>query len=222
MSLLKTNNEKITAVLSIAIALLALLTALFVFVSESRKRAELVSAVTELKDRVSELESAMEKKEEKVADPAAQGMAVNQLFSFAGVENQMKTMKKEIEELKNVKQGVLDKVIEDKNISIVKDVNKTFHKTWIDSMDRQLQQAGYQDKEKETAIHYYTGMLQGIEDIQIRWVKGELKSENLSQEIKNNSLQFFDSVSRSMGEEKANAIINMAFPNPDMRKVMLP
>jgi len=172
--------------------------------------------MTELRDRVEALEGEIETLRERESEG---GEKVKDVFSVAAVEEQMKKLRAEIDDLKTRgggQGGVA--AAEEKQERILKDVNKAFHRTWKSLLDAKLGQNGFDDDQRQRIVGDYGKMLEGIEDVQTRWLKGDLDWSSTMDEIKMRSIEFYDAVERGADTDTARRVIDIAFPTPEMKK----
>ncbi len=216
-----TAIEKKLVILTVVTSVIALIFSFLAIGLSIKERKHIKDEADDLRERLAEIESLCEKK--ATPQTEKQDVAMKDLFSFAGMESQLRKLKTEIEDLKKGGNVTPEQArqAEEKQVRQVRDVNKTFHKIWKDSIDQQIKSTGqFNDDERRQVVSAYGKLLEGVEDVQVRWVKGDLDWEAANTEVKQSSLQFFDTMSRDVGEEKARNAINIIFPSPEMKRYL--
>lgn len=180
------------------------------------------TALLSLEERVSTLEAETAAlKDRAVAEGT---MPVKDLFSIASMEAQMKSLRAEVDRIKGQgkvsaggSEGTVTQ-IEQRQERVLREASKAFQRTWKSAFEGALSQHGFDEDMRRRVVGDYDRLLGEIEEIQVRWFRGEIDWNGALDEIKMRSIEFYDAVERAYDTETARRVIDIAFPTPDMKR----
>lgn len=199
------------AVLSVVVSVMALMVTLR---AGGGATPEELSA---LRDRVDYLEEELASLREKSAD--AEGTPVKEVFSAAAMEEQMKRLRAEVDALKSgggARAAVA--AVQERQERVLKDANRVNFKVWRETLDMNLARNGFDDEQRQRISGDYGRLLEQLEELQLRWFRGEADWSGTMDEVKMRSLEFYDTVERGADTETARRVLDIAFPTPEMKR----
>lgn len=176
-----------------------------------------------LETRVTALEAEVASLKDRIA---AEGtMPVKDLFSIASMEAQMKNLRADMERLKGqakesgggAETGAVTQ-IEQRQERVLREASRAFQRTWKGAFEEALSQQGFDEEARRRIGGDYDRLLREIEEIQVRWFRGEMDWNKALDEIKMRSTEFYDSVERNYDTDTARRVLDIAFPTPEMKR----
>ncbi len=176
-----------------------------------------------LETRVTALEAEVASLKDRIA---AEGtMPVKDLFSIASMEAQMKSLRADMERLKGqaketgegAGEGAVTQ-IEQRQERVLREASKAFQRTWKGAFEGALSQQGFDEEARRRIGGDYDRLLREIEEIQVRWFRGEIDWNGALDEIKMRSTEFYDTVERNYDTDTARRVLDIAFPTPEMKR----
>ncbi len=156
---------------------------------------------------------------------AAEGtMPVKDLFSIASLEAQLKSLRSDMERIKGQTHGNTGESggeiaqVEQRQERVLREASKAFQRTWKGAFEGALLQNGFDEDARRRIGGDYDRLLGEIEEIQVRWFRGEIDWNKALDEIKMRSTEFYDTVERNYGTDTARRVLDIAFPTPDMKR----
>jgi len=202
-----------------ALAFFALAVALVALVIVARSIDD--TPLAALRERVEALESEVAALRERAASGEST-VPVKDLFTIASMEAQMKRLRAEVEWLKAHGGGEggagAVAMVEQRQERVLKEANKAFHRTWKESLDAGLAQNGFDEDRRRRIGGDYARLLEEIEDVQLRWFRGDINWDQALDEVKMRSIEFYDAVERNYDTDTARRVLDIAFPTPEMKR----
>lgn len=94
-------------------------------------------------------------------------------------------------------------------------------KTFIDiELTKKLASFGFEPEETATCVTEYKNTLEKSKDVLLQWYRNEITDTEYQDEIMRMSREFYDTLSASVGENKASITIGVVLPDPNFRKKM--
>ncbi len=152
-------------------------------------------------------------------------VSVKDLFSAASLEAQLKILRAEVEKMRGQqipgKGGITPEVLAEvsqRQERVLREASRAFQHTWKEAFVSALQQQGFDEEQRRRIGDDYQRLLGEIEEIQVRWFRGEIDWNRSLDEIKMRSIEFYDTTERNFDTETARRVLDIAFPTPDMKR----
>ena len=143
------------------------------------------------------------------------GVSFNNLLSL---QKKFAKMKEQIEILSKKNETAVVTEVREKEERLLREHAKTIKKAWISYLDQKLSGFGFEQDERDIVLADYQRMLDGINEEQFKWYRGDVSSEELAESINGLGKDLFDDMSETVGEQKASVILGVIFPDPMVRK----
>jgi len=210
------NFNVVLWVLSVVSLLLALVSLVGVIFCLSENSVE---------ERLSAVESEIALLREKTFSHDTPPVPVKDLFTVASLEEQMKRLRADFERMKAQQRNRADAetggVAEERQERALREISRAFQRTWKIAFEDALAKQGFDEDSRRTVTSDYGTLLEQIEEIQVRWLRGEINWEGALDEIKMRSLEFYDGVERRYDTDTARRVLDIAFPTPEMKRFFL-
>ncbi|HSA32307.1 MAG TPA: hypothetical protein P5077_01130 [bacterium] len=208
-------NDRRWSIVATVVALIALVLACIaiVLVHRGGPVAEEVSA---LQDRLDALETQIEELREQKTGEVAK---VKDVFSVAAMEEQMRRLRAEVDALK--KGGGAESavaVMQSRQEEMLKGTNKAYFNTWKGVLDAGLARNGFDEEQRQRIGGDYSRLLENLEEVQLRWFRGEVDWARAMDDVKMRSIEFYDSVERTYDTDTARRVLDIAFPTPETKR----
>ena len=143
------------------------------------------------------------------------GVSFNNLLSL---QTKLSKMKEQIEKLsKKSEKGVITEVRE-KEERLLRQQAQRVKKAWGAYLDQKLVGLGFEQGDRDIVLADYQRMLNGINEEQFKWYRGDMSSEELAESVNGFGKDLFDDMSETVGEQKASIILGVIFPDPATRE----
>ncbi len=187
----------------------------------------LLKEFSSLKKEVASLSESIDKIDSNLAPAsvvAGNDPKAIELFGFADLQKQLQSIKKQLDAVK--KQGknytpTEQKEEENRMVSLAKDVNANVYKMASQFFETQLKGKNFEENEVKAIMQTYTKSFNEIQDVQIKWLNGEITWEDMPNELKPVYTNFYDNLRRDVGEKGASEAFNIFVPDPNMRRILL-
>lgn len=205
--------------MAVAVVALVALTAFVVALTailSVRGSGVVADEVNALRDRLDVFEEQIEELREQ---KAGEGAKVKEVFSVAAMEEQMRRLRAEVDALKSgggAQSAVA--VMQERQEQMLKGTNKAYFNTWKGVLDAGLARNGFDDEQRQRIGGDYTRLLENLEEIQLRWFRGEIDWTRAMDDVKMRSLEFYDSVERAYDTDTARRVLDIAFPTPETKR----
>lgn len=155
----------------------------------------------------------------KVKTPSSEektnGVSFNNLLSL---QKKFAKMKEQIEKLSKKNETALVTEVREKEERLLRQHAEKVKKAWISYLDQKLVWLEFEQGEKDIVLADYQRMLDGINEEQFKWYRGEMSSEELAESINSLGKDLFVEMSETVGEQKASIILGVIFPDPVTRE----
>lgn len=91
-------------------------------------------------------------------------------------------------------------------------------KSWTEYLQNSLIEKGVEPDDIEVIKYDYNVMLDKIRDEQLRWYDGDSSVEDLNDTVKGYAKEFYEDLSKSVGDRKASITLGIVFPDQLYRK----
>lgn len=210
------NHEMRVWWLSLSAFLLSVVALAAIFLVRGTEDVASVDEVTALRERMDAVEAQLDDLREK---STGDGAKVKDVFSVAAMEEQMRRLRAEVDSLKSgggAQSAVA--VMQERQEQMLKGTNKAYFNTWKGVLDAGLARNGFDDDQRQRIGGDYTRLLDNLEEIQLRWFRGEVDWARAMDDVKMRSLEFYDSVERAYDTDTARRVLDIAFPTPETKR----
>lgn len=196
-----------------AVSLISIVLSLYAIGSingSEKKRINLAKDIEELKLEIKELK----KSAASIPGNGREEQASNSIV----LQKKLNQMRAEIESLrKSGNSKSLEDYKKEKNKFLMGYADEV-KKKWTEFLHNALVEKGIEPDDIEMIKYDYNVMLNKIRDEQFRWYEGDSTEEDLNETVKSYVKEFYEDMSKSVGDRKASITLGIVFPDQVYRK----